>query len=164
MRKTIREILILLGLSVFLALVVNYFSPGGIPLVGKWDTATEVISANAMGEEEYRVAEIDWPPDAWKIFDSGEALFVDARSTQDYQSGHIPGAISLPVGQFDELIEAFMDRYPPDQSIVTYCSGRTCQDSHDLAMLLMDFGFSDVRVFIDGFPGWEAQGYPIERF
>jgi 3-mercaptopyruvate sulfurtransferase SseA len=30
--------------------------------------------------------------------------------------------------------------------------------------LLSDVGFSEVRIFIDGFPGWEAEGYPIEKF
>jgi rhodanese-related sulfurtransferase len=66
------------------------------------------------------------------------------------------------VGQFDELINAFIDQHSFDQPIVTYCSGRTCEDSHNLAQLLLDFGFNDVKVFIDGFPGWEAEDYPIE--
>ena len=55
-----------------------------------------------------------------------------------------------------------MNQYPLEQPIVTYCSGRTCEDSHQLAWLLIDVGFSEVRIFIDGFPGWQAEGYPIE--
>ena len=161
-RKTIKEIIILAGVSVALALVVNYFSPRGIALVGQWDTSNGVLTANATGENDYRIAEIDQVTDAANILYEGDSLFVDARSTEDYQSGHIPGAISLPVGQFDEQIESFLNQYPPDQPIVTYCSGRTCEDSHHLAQLLLDVGFSEVRVFIDGFPGWEAEGYPIE--
>ncbi len=161
-RKTVKEIIILVGVAVTLALVVNYLSPKGIALVGQWDTAKGVITANATNDDDYRISEIDWIPDARKIFDNGDTLFVDARSRDDYESGHIPGAISLPVGQFNEQIESFLNQYPPDQSIVTYCSGRTCEDSHHLARLLSDVGFSDVRIFIDGFPGWEAEGYPIE--
>jgi len=42
-----------------------------------------------------------------KIYDSGEAVFVDARSREDYEEGHIKGAVSLPVGQFHDFIEAF---------------------------------------------------------
>jgi rhodanese-related sulfurtransferase len=64
--------------------------------------------------------------------------------------------------QFEERIESFLNRYPAEQTIVTYCSGRTCEDSHDLAQSLSDVGFTNVRIFIDGFPGWEAEGYPIE--
>ena len=161
-RKTVKEILILVGVAVALALVVNQLSPTGIALVGQWDTAKGIITANATNENEYRIAEIDRVTDAAKIFYDGDTLFVDARSTADYESGHIPGAISLPVGQFDEQIESFMKQYPPDQPIVTYCSGRTCEDSHQLAQLLIEAGYNEVRIFIDGFPGWQAEGYPIE--
>lgn len=161
-RKTIKEIIILVGVSAVLALVVNHLSPSGIALVGQWDLEEGFISANAKDEDDYGIAEIDRVTDAAKIFYDGDTLFVDARSTEDYESGRIPGAISLPVGQFDERIESFMNQYPPDHPIITYCSGRTCQDSHQLARLLLEAGFSEVRIFIDGFPGWQAEGYPIE--
>ena len=162
--KTIKEIVILAGVAVTLALVINYISPRGIALVGQWDTSKGVIDAGTLDENEYRVAEIDQVPEAAKIFYNDDTLFVDARSTEDYENGHIPGAISWPMGQFDERIETFLKRYPPDLPIIIYCSGRTCRDSHNLALLLLDVGFRDVRVFIDGFPGWEAEGYPIEKF
>lgn len=158
----IKEITILVGASMVLALVVNQLSPRGIALVGQWDTVQGVITANAVDENEYRIAEIERVTAAAKIFYDGDTLFVDARSKEDYENGHIPGAISLPVGQFDGRIESFMNQYPLEQPIVTYCSGRTCEDSHHLARLLSDVGFSEVRIFIDGFPGWQAEGYPIE--
>jgi 3-mercaptopyruvate sulfurtransferase SseA len=66
------------------------------------------------------------------------------------------------MGQFEEIIAAFLERYPPEASIVTYCSGRTCLDSHHLAEFFMDFGYNKINVFIDGFPGWQAEGHPIE--
>ena len=99
---------------------------------------------------------------ARKLYDSGKYIFVDARSLEDYEQGHIQGAVSLPVGQFEEKIAAFLERYPPEASIITYCSGRTCLDSHHLAEFLLEFGYDKVTVFIDGFPGWEAEGHPIE--
>jgi rhodanese-related sulfurtransferase len=162
--KTIKEIIILVGVAVTLALLVNQLSPRGIRLVGHWDTAKGVIGANTPGKDGYRIAEIDQVADAAKIFYDGDTLFVDARSTEDFASGHIPEAISLPVGQFDQRIESFLNQYPLNQPIIAYCSGRTCEDSHHLAQLLSDVGFSEVRIFIDGFPGWEAEGYPIEKF
>ena len=161
-RKTVKEIIIMVGVSVTLALAVNTFSPKGIALVGQWDTAKGVITASPSGAAEGKPQEIDSVARAKEIFDKGNVLFVDARSQDIYEDSHIPGAISLPVGRFDERIESFLNRYPPEQPIVTYCSGRTCEDSHDLAQFLSDVGFTNVRIFIDGFPGWEAEGYPIE--
>ena len=160
--KTIKEIVILVGISVSLALVVNTLSPSGIALVGQWNTAEGVITANPTLITEATPPEIDSVAQAKEIFNQGDALFVDARSSDNYNEGHIQGAISLPVGQFDERIASFLNRYSPDQPIVTYCSGRTCEDSHNLAQFLSDAGFTDVRIFIDGFPGWESEGHPIE--
>jgi len=161
-RKTIKEIIILVGVAVALAIVVNTFSPRGIALVGQWDTAKGVITANPNETAEQKLQEIDSAGRAKEIFDRGSVLFVDARSQQDYENGHIPGAVSLPVGRFDERIESFLNQYPLEQPIVTYCSGRTCEDSHHLAQLLSEAGYTDVRIFIDGFTGWQAEGYPVE--
>ena len=161
-RKTIQEIIILVSISVTLAMVVNLLSPKGIALVGQWDTAKGVITASPTGPQEWRPEEINSVARAKEIFDNGNVLFVDARSHDNYEDGHVPGAVSFPVGQFDEQIESFLNRHSPDTRIVTYCSGRTCEDSHNLAQLLSDVGFTHVSVFIDGFPGWEAQGFPIE--
>jgi rhodanese-related sulfurtransferase len=161
-RKKIKEIIILVGVSVILALAVNTLSPRGIALVGQWDIAKGVISANPGGTAVEKSVEIDSVSRAKALFDKGDVLFVDARSQNHYGNGHIRGAVSLPVGQFEEKIEFFLNRYPPEQPIVTYCSGRTCEDSHELAQLLSDLGFTKVQVFIDGFPGWKEEGYPIE--
>jgi len=161
-RKTIQEIIILVGISATLAMVVNFLSPKGIALVGQWDTSKGVISASPTGPEEWKSEEIDSAARAKEIFDNGNVLFVDARSQDNYADGHIPGAVSFPVGQFDEQIESFLNQNSPDTFIVTYCSGRTCEDSHNLARMLSDVGFTHISIFIDGFPGWEAQGFPIE--
>jgi rhodanese-related sulfurtransferase len=160
--NTIKEISILVGTSVIVALTVNYFSPGGIALVGQWDTAQGVITANEKNDVVLNDLEIGDVSLAKKLYDSQKFIFVDARSRDDYDEGHIKGAVSLPVGQFDEKIEAFLERYPPEKAIITYCSGRTCEDSHELAQLLLAFGFTEINVFIDGYPGWETEGYPIE--
>ena len=162
MKKLVKEITILLGIAVGLSLAVNFFSPVGIALVGRWDTSEGVITANAKNDVVMDELEIDDAKTARQIYDSGAALFVDARSRENYEDGHIPGAVSLPVGQFDEQIDSFLSKHAPEQPIVTYCSGRTCEDSHHLAQLLLETGFVNVRVFIDGLPGWEAEGYPVE--
>jgi rhodanese-related sulfurtransferase len=161
-RKTIKEIIVLLGASVVLALTVNFISPKGIALVGQWDPAKGNVTVNTKGTSDYAFSEIHQVEVAKKIFDNGRVLFVDARSKQSYAEGHIPGAVSLPVDQFDGQIESFLNHYLPDQPIVTYCSGRTCEDSQNLAQMLAAIGYSDISIFIDGFPAWETEGYPVE--
>jgi rhodanese-related sulfurtransferase len=160
--KTIKELCILVGASIITAFGFNYFSPSGIALVGQWDTEQGVITANEKNDTALSDLEIGDVSLAKKLYDSQKFIFVDARSRDDYDEGHIKGAVSLPMGQFDEKIEAFLEQYPPEKAIITYCSGRTCEDSHKLAQLFLAFGYTQINIFIDGFPGWEAEGHPIE--
>jgi len=160
--KTAKEISIILGLSLVAAFAVNYFSAVGIALVGQWDTARGVVTAKAKNDPAISEIEIATVDQARILYDSGGYIFVDARSAEDYEAGHIKGAVSLPVGRFEGKIAGFLEQYPPEISIVTYCSGRTCLDSHRLADNLREFGYEKINVFIDGFPGWEAEGHPVE--
>ncbi|MBW1899181.1 MAG: rhodanese-like domain-containing protein [Deltaproteobacteria bacterium] len=160
--KMIKELSVIVGLSVMAGLLINYFSPNGISYIGSWDTASGVITAKAKNDAVVREREIMDVKTVKQIFDAGKTVFIDARSYKEYEKGHIKGGISFPAAQFDERIEAFLLNYSPSISIVTYCSGRECRDSHELAQMLIDSGFSETRVFIDGYPLWEKEGYPIE--
>ena len=157
-----KEIGILIGISIIAAFTVNYFSPSGIALVCQWDDSKSVVTAKAKNDVVVLELEIDDIKTAKQIYDSGKAVFVDARSQDNFGDGHIKGAVSLPVGRFDERIGAFKHRYSAESIIVTYCSGRTCTDSHQLAQLLLEHGYVNVSVFIGGYPNWKAEGYPIE--
>ncbi len=161
-RNVAKEVIILLGLAVIAAFTVNFLSPKSIALVGQWDESQGVITARAKDDVVDDDLEIDDVKIAKQIYDSGEAVFVDARSLEDYEEGHIKGAVSLSVGQFNVVIDTFKTQYSTASTIVTYCSGRTCDDSHKLAQLLFEQGYTKVGVFIDGYPGWEAEGFPIE--
>lgn len=160
-KDIIKEIVILLVAAIVCAFVYNAVSSNRIPLFGKWDTSKGVISARPESDLLPHGSEIDDIGLAKVIYDSG-AFFVDARSTEDYQEGHIKGALSLPAWDYESHIEAFRNTVPLDAVIVTYCSGRECDDSHELAQRLLAEGYLDVRVLIDGFPAWVEAGDPVE--
>lgn len=157
-----KEILILLGVAIATALVVNGLSPKGIAAFGNWDTTVGVVSARPKGYQDALFEEIRDVESAKAIFDQGEAVFIDARSEAFFLEGHIAGAVSLPVGQLSEKIQMLLNTYEPSTPMITYCSGRTCDESHKLAQLLATVGYLNVRIFIDGYPAWEESGYPSE--
>ena len=157
-----KNALFLFVLAVVVALVANRFSPMSIALIGQWDQDEGVISANAKDEFHDNFVEIDNIEIAKSIYDDEKVYFVDARSSDAYRAGHVKGAVSLPVGEFDAMVENFLNRHPPERPIITYCSGRTCEDSHRLAQMLFNFGYENVSIMIDGFPGWKENGYPVE--
>lgn len=163
MRDVFHKVMFLLGVATALALMVNGLSPNGIPLTGQWDARQGVVTADTATAALWMDFEIPDPAAAKRIFDAGEALFVDVRSPEMFAEGHIPGAVSLPLGELDARLEDFAAEVPAEQPVVTYCSGRLCQDSHSAAQRLMERGFQNVVVFIDGFPGWMESGYPVAK-
>lgn len=160
--RTVKEIVIILSAAILVAFVVNVVSPNGISLMGSWDTSEGVISARAKTDVVEHSLEIDSVEEAKEIYDAGRTLFVDARHTDRYHEGAVKGAVSLSIYDYEDRIEAFIDTHGMDIRIVTYCSGRECDESHELAQRLLTEGYTNVRVFIDGYPSWEAEGFPVE--
>ncbi len=56
--------------------------------------------------------------DAKARYDAKSAVFVDVRGQSDYAAAHIPGALSLPLGE----LEARLAELPRDREILTYCT------------------------------------------
>ncbi len=151
----LKEVCLILTFAAASALAVNAFSSTGVPLVGAWDSSRE----NVMDNDGM---EIDLPG-AERLYLAKSSIFVDARPRGLYEEGHIKDAISFPVRRFDDLFDDFMNVYPTSMPIVAYCSGRSCEDSHRLAQDLSEMGYSNVKVFTDGFAAWKDGGKPIER-
>ncbi len=156
-RCMVRMVLLLVA-SVGVALVWNALSPKGIPLVGQWNAEVGVVTPTPDADEN--AATVQTVEEAKALWMSG-VVFLDARDSGSYEEGHIKGAVSLSVYDFESRFFDFLDAYPPDTLFVAYCSGRLCDESHRLAVLLKEGGYSRVRIFADGIPAWVAAGLPV---
>jgi len=86
-----------------------------------------------------------------------EAVTVlDVRPVEEYNAGHIPGAISIPL---KELQLRLLD-LPRDQEIVAYCRGPYCVLSIQAVEMLRSRGFQAVRLE-EGIQDLRAMGFPI---
>lgn len=88
---------------------------------------------------------------------SGEVVVLDVRPREEYEAGHIPGAVSIPV---EELADK-LDDIPADQEIVAYCRGSYCVLAHDAVRLLNARGRS-ARRLADGMLEWRLAELPVE--
>jgi len=88
-------------------------------------------------------------------------VVLDVRSREAYAAGHIPGARSLPHWEItpDRVGELGLD---PDTVYVTYCWGTHCNGATKGAAKLAALGFR-VKEMIGGVPGWQAEGYELEK-
>ena len=78
-----------------------------------------------------------------------DVTVIDVRPRAEYESGHIPGALSLPIDQLRRGAVAL----PKRKEIVAYCRGRYCVYAVDAVNLLRKRGHTAVRL-VEGLPGW----------
>lgn len=94
--------------------------------------------------------------EAKEMMDAGEVLILDVREQEEYDSGHIPGAVLLPVGSIDE--ETAADVIPESDTVVlVYC--RSGNRSKNAAEALAELGYTSIYEF-GGINTWP---YEIEK-
>jgi rhodanese-related sulfurtransferase len=87
---------------------------------------------------------------------NGEVVLLDVRPVEEYQAGHLPEAVSIPV---DEL-EHRLSELPSDKTIVAYCRGPYCVYADDALALLAEQGWQVARLE-EGVAEWQAAGYSL---
>ena len=160
--KDIRGCAVILFLALGLGLVVNWVSPGGIPLFGQWDDQAGVLMAGSNREGAVRAEEINNPLKVKQMIDTGGIVLVDVRRSDIYDQGHIPGALSFPMDRFDQVIGRFRETIGPRDSVLLYCSGVTCRDIHTFGARLIKMGFAGVKVYAGGFSEWAEMEFEVE--
>jgi rhodanese-related sulfurtransferase len=82
-------------------------------------------------------------------------LWVDARAAADYDQRHVPGAIRLNQGEWDQLFPLFLDGWRPGVRVVVYCNFQTCDASRGVALRLQrSLEPSTVYVLKGGWSSW----------
>lgn len=86
-----------------------------------------------------------------------EALVVDVREAKEFAEGHIPGALNLPLSNFDPHALP----HPEGKTLVLNCLG-----GKRSAMALDKCGIAQKAVdthLAGGFGAWQSAGLPVER-
>jgi sulfur-carrier protein adenylyltransferase/sulfurtransferase len=92
------------------------------------------------------------------LIESEEPLVVDVREQDEWDEGHIPGAIHVPRGHLESRIE----RLAPDRArpLILYCSAGN--RSAFAAKTLGELGYEDVTSLSGGFTDWKRNGFPVQ--
>jgi molybdopterin/thiamine biosynthesis adenylyltransferase/rhodanese-related sulfurtransferase len=103
------------------------------------------------------ISEID-AGEARERIESGEPVVVDVREQDEWDEGHIPGAVHVPRGHLESRIE----RLAPDTArpVVVYCSAGN--RSAFAAKTLAELGYEDVVSLAGGFTDWKRNGFPVQ--
>jgi len=95
----------------------------------------------------------------------GLIVFIDARNTQHFQEGHIPGAYEFDHYRPEQSLPEVMPVCQTAEQIIVYCTGGDCEDSQFAALFLRDslgVGKDKIFVYVGGIHEWEAANLPVE--
>ena len=106
------------------------------------DEIDEVSSPDVLG----RLGELDRP------------LLLDVREQEEWQEGHLPGAVHVSRGNLESRVEAVI----PDKSreIIVYCA--VGARSAFAAKSLIELGYDNVASMAGGFSDWKRNGYDVQ--
>jgi rhodanese-related sulfurtransferase len=115
-------------------------------------TATDLIN-----EAKARIREVT-PKDVREMRARGDsAVLLDVREPNEWNLGHLPGAMHIPRGTLETKVEAAI---PRDRKVVIYCaSGNRSALAADT---LQQMGYGDVVSMSGGFTGWAQSGGEVE--
>lgn len=82
-------------------------------------------------------------------------LLIDVRTPEEFASGHIQGAVNIPV----DTLGSRLSEVPGDQPIVVYC--RSGNRSAQASRILTQAGYTHIYD-LGGLIDWTAQGFPVE--
>ncbi len=150
--RTKQTLLATLLLAVFAAAPVALYAPAA--------DAAETAAAQAkegwfknLVDFDYMKGQVEIPPKA------GVTLIDSRPAARKYDVGHIPGAINIPDSQFDKLT----GKLPADKNalLIFYCEGPECMLSHKSAFKAEKLGYTNIKVYPNGFPEWASKGLHV---
>jgi rhodanese-related sulfurtransferase len=139
------KIITLKNLLLFTVLLLVLVSGCTTRTTDKTPTDTETtVSYQDVSVEEAR-----------ELIDAG-AFVLDVRTIDEYNSGHIEGAVLIPHTNLEERIL----EVPRDKVILVYC--RSGRRSEIASTILINNGFTQVNNMLGGINAWNAAGYSLK--
>jgi rhodanese-related sulfurtransferase/DNA-binding transcriptional ArsR family regulator len=82
----------------------------------------------------------------------GDVVVLDVRPRQEFEAGHISGAVSIPITE----LELRLAEIPTTTTVAAYCRGPYCVYADDAVRLLGLRGYAAARLE-DGYPEWARE-------
>ena len=133
-------------------------------LISLWTPAVMADSSTATEKPDWffhDIVDAAFVQQHVKVPMAEDVMIIDARPLKPkYVNGHIPMSVSIPHTKFDKMV----GKLPADKNalLIYYCGGLKCKLSHKSARKAEALGYTNVKVFAQGYPEWlkVAGNYP----
>ena len=142
-----------------LAVALMLALPAALPAV-IWTTPAHAQAASLQAAQAnyYRnLVDYDFVKQWVAIPPKKGVMLIDARpAARKFNPGHIMGSINIP----DDKFEQMKDQLPQDKGmlLIYYCEGPECVLSHNSAKKAEALGYTNIKVYTNGYPEWVAKG------
>ncbi len=165
MKRAIAQAVVLVLLGTVTGLIYNRISANGIDPFRKLDGVpvydngdTPLVETDPDDHDGICFVSFE---DFLEIIDAGYPV-LDARTPDEYKLGHIPGSMLCDYFEMSRYFECVLPRLSPDDRVVVYCNGPSCDDSEMLARELYALGYTKLCVFMGGMEKWTEAGLTVE--
>lgn len=153
LKKALKDAVMIVAAAAVLGFLANLANPRGYTPVGK--STLENESVVHISAEEAKIK-----------YDAGSALFLDARSAEQFRAQRIKGALSVPAEPESYSLSKIREHFgliKEGKELVLYCGGSSCGDSEALARRLAGLGYRRHIYILDkGISSWTGALYPVE--
>lgn len=125
-------------------LTLRFFATAILLLVAIAVQASDTVSAETLAKQ---------------IQEQTAPFILDVRSEQEFNAGHVPGAVNIPHTKIRQFVQQIMAQQK--QPVVVYCkSGYRAGIAEGI---LKSYGFSQLIALEGHMDGWYKQGLPVEK-
>jgi rhodanese-related sulfurtransferase len=173
-------LLVLATIALPAGILLNQFRADPIPLVYASKAARlEKAVASVQSVKPAKPAETETVPESpspaevrdidldefRELLTKQNALVLDARPEIFHRLGHVPGALALPRDDFESYYQKHRARLEgyKNRTLLIYCQGSSCEDSHLVADALSHLGYLRLAVFTGGWNQWTQEHLPEEK-
>lgn len=119
-----------------------------------------ITTMDTQKEVEYFSAKLAFTTGPIELFgmidDRADITIIDVRGPDDYATGHIPGAVSLPQSEWDSF-----EGLSKEKVNIIYCYSQQCHLSAKACKYFAEHGYP-VMELEGGFDAWEHHSLPFE--
>ena len=157
-KKIVFQCSIMVMTSLLSGMTFNHFHKKGLELIRKPAVPRSYRHMETQDPKKSKALSVD---EAYTMFKTKAAVFIDARQEVLYKMSHIKNAEWLY--HLDVKDNPRLKDYKKDQILIVYCGGPKCEQAEHLVDELEELGFTGVFLFPGGMDEWRAAGYPIEE-